>query len=280
MVTVESYGQSGGVALLWRNKDEVVLKSLNKNHIDVVIKSKGGLEYRLTGIYGEPDMSKRKETWDLIRRLSAVNSLPWCLIGDMNNVLSQNDKRGGRPYPQYLLQGFQAILNDCELIDMDLCGYQYTWERGSDSENSIEVRLDRALVTQDFLSMFTNARLTNLEVSTSDHCPLWLETQIAVHLKVTKSFRFENAWLREPMCYQLVENVWNRGSDRSFFDKLLRCTELLSAWGQEVTGSFKMRINRCKKILKTLKGRRDTDSLKVFREEKKNLTEIYAVRYI
>ncbi|KAL8108560.1 hypothetical protein AgCh_024870 [Apium graveolens] len=276
MLTVESYGHSGGVALLLRNKDEVVLNSLSKNHIDVVIKAKGGLEYRLTGIYGEPDRSKRKETWDLIRRLSTDYTLPWCLIGDMNNVLSQNDKRGGRPYPQYLLQGFQAVLNDCELTDMDLCGYQYTWERGSETDNSIEVRLDRALVNQSFLSMFTNARLTNLEVSTSDHCPLWLEPQIVVHLKVTKFFHFENAWLREPMCYQLVDNVWNHDPNRSFFEKILQCSEVLSAWGKEVTGSFKTRIHRCKKVLKTLKGRRDTDSLKVVREEKKNLSEIYA----
>ncbi|XP_074337471.1 uncharacterized protein LOC141674665 [Apium graveolens] len=180
MVTVEATGHSGGVALLWRNKDDVVLKSLNKNHIDAVIKLQGGLEYRLTGIYGEPDRSKRKETWDLIRKLSSVNTLPWCLIGDMNNVLSQSDKRGGRPYPQFLLQGFQGVLSDCDLMDMDLCGYQYTWERGSSSESSIEVRLDRALVNQAFLSMFANARLTNLEVSTSDHCPIWLETQINV----------------------------------------------------------------------------------------------------
>lgn len=42
-------------------------------------------------------------------------------------------------------------------------------------ENKIEIRLDRALVNQAFLGMFTESRLTNLEVSTSDHCPIWLE---------------------------------------------------------------------------------------------------------
>lgn len=38
------------------------------------------------------------------------------------------------------------MLNDCDLIDMCLCGYQYTWERGFGSNNCIEVRLDRELV--------------------------------------------------------------------------------------------------------------------------------------
>lgn len=63
MVTVESQVHRRGVAFLWENKDAVVLKSLSKNHIDVVIKSQRDHEYRLIGIYGEPDRSKRKETW-------------------------------------------------------------------------------------------------------------------------------------------------------------------------------------------------------------------------
>lgn len=93
----------------------------------------------------------------------------------MNNVLSQSDKRGGIPYPQHLLQVFKEVLDDCNLIDMNLPGYQCTWERGFRAENCIEVRLDRALVTPCFLDIFKDAKLTNLEVTTSDHCPLLLE---------------------------------------------------------------------------------------------------------
>lgn len=128
MFVVESQGHNGGITLLWRNKEEVELKSFNRNHIDAQIKTKECFYYRLTGIYGEPYRAKRKETWDLIRRLATNNTLPWCLIGDMNNVLYQRDKKGGRLYPQHLIQGFQEVLDDCELVDMNLNGYEYTWE--------------------------------------------------------------------------------------------------------------------------------------------------------
>lgn len=60
------------------------------------------------------------------------------------------------------------------------------------------------------------------------------------------------------------------------YDKLSMCAEILSAWGKEITGNFKERINRSKKILKTINGRRNTHSLKVCHEEKKKLTETYA----
>lgn len=116
-VVVETRGHSGGIALLWRYKDDVVLKSYSKNHIDVVVEKQGGNKYRLTGIYGEPDRSKRKETWELIRILASSLTLPWWLIGDFNNVLSQRDKKGGRPYPQSLIRGFQEVVEDCKLID-------------------------------------------------------------------------------------------------------------------------------------------------------------------
>lgn len=49
---VESQGHSGGVALIWRYKNEVLLSSYNKNHIDATVKNKEGDSFRLTGIYG------------------------------------------------------------------------------------------------------------------------------------------------------------------------------------------------------------------------------------
>ncbi|XP_074347205.1 uncharacterized protein LOC141686039 [Apium graveolens] len=131
MVTVESQGHSGGVAFLWRNKEEASLRSLSKNHIDLDITIQGWQRFRLTGLYGEPDRAKRKKTWQLIRNLSTTSSLPWVLIGDMNNVLSQTDKKGGRMYPSWLIQGFKEVLEDCNLVDMELLGYPYlgTWAR-------------------------------------------------------------------------------------------------------------------------------------------------------
>lgn len=118
MVAVDSQDHSGRVALLWRNKNEVSLKSFNKNHVDVNVSTTQGQHYHLTGVYGEPDRSKRKETWDLIRNLAGNNSLLWCLIGDMNNVLSQADKISGRPYPQRLLQGSRTC---CKIVILLTC---------------------------------------------------------------------------------------------------------------------------------------------------------------
>lgn len=41
----------------------------------------------------------------------------------MNNIVKQEDKRGGRPYPAWLIQGFQKAIEDCGLHDIELEGY-------------------------------------------------------------------------------------------------------------------------------------------------------------
>lgn len=126
------------------------------------------------------------------------------------------------------------------------------------------------------MSLFSNSKLINLEVSTSDHSPILLETQDAHKVEYKKPFRFKNAWLCESLCYQLVEDVWLNNSQSSFYEKLSICSNVLSTWGKEITGNFKGKINQSKKILKTLKGRRDAAPIKTVKVEKKRLTEIYA----
>lgn len=51
--------------------------------------------WRLTGLYGEPNRALRRRTWDLLRNLARDSNLPWCVIGDVNNVLNGSDKVGG-----------------------------------------------------------------------------------------------------------------------------------------------------------------------------------------
>lgn len=61
---------------------------------------------------------------DLLRNLSRDSNLPWSIIGDLNNMVSQNDKKGGDP--RNLINGFNEVLSEAGLIDMELVGHQFT----------------------------------------------------------------------------------------------------------------------------------------------------------
>lgn len=60
-----------------------------------------------------------------------------------------------------------------------------------------------------------------------------------------------------------------------FQEKIIFYSEVLSKWDKEITGSFKTRINQCKKIMRIMKGRMDTNSAQIYNDATKRLTEIY-----
>lgn len=72
--------------------------------------------------------------------------------------------------------------------------YPFTWDRGHGTTKWLEIRLDRALISNSWSrETFQDAKLTNLEVSTFDHCPILLEPTIVQHTPRMRKFMFENA---------------------------------------------------------------------------------------
>ncbi|XP_062103610.1 uncharacterized protein LOC133814696 [Humulus lupulus] len=156
----------------------------------------------------------------------------------------------------------------------ELHGYPYTWERGRNSSNLIEIRLDRALANSSWIHSFPEAILSNHEISTSDHCPIILSPIPNTRFSIVRRFKFENAWLREPMCRQIVEEVWQANRHHPIQKKLAICAEVLGPWGQDITGSFRRRLDQCNRTLKLLKPLHDSHSTKKFQEASSSLFEI------
>lgn len=146
--------------------------------------------------------------WDLLRNLSRDSNLPWYVIGDVNNVTEASDKVGGSQYPSQLIEGFNEAIQSVGLIDINLIGHQYTWERGRDIDNWMEFRLDRALTNLAWLNLFPMAKLYNNEGTTSDHSPILLIPQVPPNIHTQYHFRFENAWMTEPLCEVIVREGW------------------------------------------------------------------------
>lgn len=123
LFVVDPVGRSGGIELLWKEKNQVDIMGFSQHHIDAKVKVDNIIEWRLTGLYGEPDRLQRKKTWDLLRTLAQDANLSWCVIGDINNVTCLADKVGGDPYPTWLIEGFNE---ESGLTDLQLTGHQFT----------------------------------------------------------------------------------------------------------------------------------------------------------
>ncbi|XP_074376806.1 uncharacterized protein LOC141718321 [Apium graveolens] len=206
---VDRVGRGGGLAIMWRSTVSCTISSSSTNHIDVEILHGSSPQWRLTCFYGYPERERRRDSWDLIRHLSSTSTLPWCIVGDFNDMCFQSDKEGEHDHPQFLLDGFNEVISDCDLRELDLKGGRFTWEKGKGTSSWVRERLDRAFTTDQWWQLFPLCNLCVSHVVYSDHDPIHLDL---CNTKLTKKqfrFKFENTWLREPSFRGDVKKHWD-----------------------------------------------------------------------
>ena len=74
--------------------------------------------FLLIAIYALPNFNKRKLFWDHLQNLATAISLPWVLLGDFNDMLSDDKKLGGLPLNRTCISTFQACMDNCGLMDL------------------------------------------------------------------------------------------------------------------------------------------------------------------
>lgn len=148
--------------------------------------------WHYTGFYGCPEHSWRRESWQMIRNLAAESQLPWCIIGDFNYVMYSHEKQGGRRHETGLLEGFKEAVYDSWPSDLGYIGNEFTWEKSRGSLAWVQERLDRGLANQEWRDMFPRATVKVIEVSISDHMPLFLELNKLMYVPKKKRFHFGN----------------------------------------------------------------------------------------
>ncbi|XP_058752390.1 uncharacterized protein LOC131625554 [Vicia villosa] len=139
----------------------------SRNFVNIIVTDEARGDWRLTCYYGYPERSRRRQAWELLKEISRVSNIPWCIIGDFNDLLTQNAKAGIHSHPNWLCAGFSEAVSDCNLVDIPLEGYQFTWVKSQGTEHMIEERLDRSLATPEWLNMFPKVKLLNLIASHS-----------------------------------------------------------------------------------------------------------------
>ncbi|XP_074326978.1 uncharacterized protein LOC141664920 [Apium graveolens] len=189
---VDSVGRGGGLALLWDNIISCEVVEASSNFIDVHMLDNNTSTWRLTGFHGLPERTRRRELWELIRTLSNKSSLPWCIISDFNDMLEEKEKNGLHKHPQMLLDGFRIVIEDCGLIELDLTGGKYTWEKSRGKKDWIREKIDRAFAVAFWWQKFPLCKLKVHHTIYSDHDPVNLELYSIDHPKTKFRFRFEN----------------------------------------------------------------------------------------
>lgn len=80
----------------------------------------------MSTIYASPRYIERKLLWENLSTIVASRSLSWILAGDFNEVLTGEDKLGGRAVNIHRALKFKECLDKCRMIDLVFSGPRYT----------------------------------------------------------------------------------------------------------------------------------------------------------
>lgn len=93
--------------MFWSHLVELEIVNYFDFHIHALVK---GMERQdeglILGIYGWPKTNERHLSWELLSRITLSNDLPWCVIGEFNEIISQDEEVGRRLQPIKQMESF------------------------------------------------------------------------------------------------------------------------------------------------------------------------------
>jgi len=148
-------------------------------------------------------MSDKVALWEELTNMKNANlSWAWCFYGDFNAVRCADERKGvgERGSQKNEIKGFNNFIERNLLVELSVVDKKYTWFKANGTTKS---RLDRVLVSDDWLQKWPMGKQYIQPREVSDHC--------AIVMKCVskdcgpKPFRRIDAWQMEPGFKDMVK---------------------------------------------------------------------------
>ncbi|GKV26106.1 hypothetical protein SLEP1_g35459 [Rubroshorea leprosula] len=205
----------------------------------------------IVNIYAPCNATGKRSLWEELQCLICNRRGRWCLGGDFNAIRTAGERHGCRETTREM-RDFNAFIHSAELIDLPMVGRKFTWYNSNGQQMS---RLDRFLLSNEWMLNWEDVKQWGLKRTISDHCPILLKRE-----KVDwgpKPFKFFNAWMDQPGCTEIIRNAWNS-------------CEVKGGFGLR----FKERLKSTKKALKMWNGSSMTNVDRKIMEAEKEIEEV------
>ncbi|KAK9991263.1 hypothetical protein SO802_026248 [Lithocarpus litseifolius] len=116
----DTIGFVGGIWMLWR-LDLVqvdVLTTIEQEIHSLIHVRSQTLNWLISAIYASPRFAEWCILRNNLRILANMHDLPWALMGDFNEVLSDEEKYGGNPICQRWARAIKERVDDCHMMDL------------------------------------------------------------------------------------------------------------------------------------------------------------------
>lgn len=148
-----SVGASGGILLVWNGDywyklDEFV----GKYSVSVLLKDvRCDVLWVATSVYGPTNISEKAVILAELTGIAGLWNNPWVIGEDFNVIRFPNVNQEGCSFSP-VMQDFNDSIRHHDLFNLPLRGSDFTWSNMQ--ENPVMSRLDRFLVSTDWLDVF------------------------------------------------------------------------------------------------------------------------------
>ncbi|XP_057760934.1 uncharacterized protein LOC130981359 [Arachis stenosperma] len=123
------------------------------------------------------------------------------------------------------------------LVDLPISDRKFTWFRGQSCS-----RIDKALVSVEWLEEFSETRLRGGSRGLSNHCPIIVEEK---RLRDgSRPFRSLDSWFTHEGFLRMVKEEWRGLGEMQFTDKLKALTIALGRWHRDNFGDMDRKISK------------------------------------
>jgi len=144
-------------------------------------------------------------------------------MGDFNEVLLIEERRNASQFTKGMTE-FRDLIQDMQLFDMPI-NQKFTWMRDNAAS-----RIDRMMVTREFIEKFQNMSVKCKERVLSDHFPLVLSS--AEVSWGPSPFSTLDVWLEEPKFLQIFQEEWIQLVPMPFEQKIKAMKKPLRRWNK------------------------------------------------
>ncbi|MCH80366.1 LINE-1 reverse transcriptase like, partial [Trifolium medium] len=230
--------------------------------LGLCVEWKEGILY-IIDVYSPCSFSGKRKLWNDLLEFKLNNEQgDWCIGGDFNAVLKAGERKGSSSAFRHTERTeFCQFVESMELIDVPVTGKKFTWFSADGKAMS---RLDRFLLSDNFIVKEEVSGQWIGDRDISDHCPIWL---ICSNLNWgPKPFKVNNCWLKHPEFKPFVAKIWEKleiKGKKAFVikEKLKRLKEELRGWNREVFGILDLNIEKTVKELNEVEGLAATDGV-------------------
>ncbi|GKU98648.1 hypothetical protein SLEP1_g11622 [Rubroshorea leprosula] len=244
-VAKDACGLSGGILCVWNSKSLTMSRVIEgENFIGIEgVWGPEGVVVFILNVYSPCQLSGKRVLWAELKNLILDRQGYWCIAGDFNAVRNEEEKKGSRGVTIEMRE-FNNFIQETELVDIPLVGRKFTWYQSNGNSMS---RIDRFLLSEGWLTKWSEARQWGLSRTVSDHCPILLKHK---HIDWgPKPFKFFNAWFQQEGCMELVKEVWGSANIQGWAgfqlkEKLKLTKEALKRWSKTLLPVIDAKIDK------------------------------------